>query len=59
MRFWKWHALGNSYLLVERAELGVPLDSELAARLCDVRYGDRLGRRRSRWSSPTERRPRS
>ena len=39
MRFWKWHALGNSYLLVERAELGRPLDSELAARLCDVRYG--------------------
>lgn len=39
MRFWKWHALGNSYLLVERAELGRPLDPELAARLCDVRYG--------------------
>ena len=39
MRFWKWHALGNSYLLVERAELGSPLDSVLAARLCDVRYG--------------------
>ena len=39
MRFWKWHALGNSYLLVERAELDRPLDSELAARLCDVRYG--------------------
>jgi diaminopimelate epimerase len=39
MRFWKWHALGNSYLLVERAELGRPLDSELAVRLCDIRYG--------------------
>ena len=39
MRFSKWHALGNSYLLVERAELGRPLDSELAVRLCDVRYG--------------------
>src|SRR5687768_3446097 len=39
MQFWKWHALGNSYLLVERAELGRPLDSELAVRLCDVRYG--------------------
>ena len=45
MRFSKWHALGNSYLLVERAELGSPLDAELAARLCDVRYGDRLRRR--------------
>jgi len=39
IRFSKWHALGNSYLLVERAELGRPLDSEFAGRLCDVRYG--------------------
>jgi diaminopimelate epimerase len=37
--FEKWHALGNSYLLVERSQLGRPLDFELAARLCDVRYG--------------------
>ena len=39
MRFWKWHALGNSYLVVERAQLGGPLEPELAARLCDPRYG--------------------
>ena len=39
MRFWKWHALGNSYLVVERAELGGPLEPEVAARLCDPRYG--------------------
>ena len=39
MRFWKWHALGNSYLIVERDGLGRALDSELAERLCDVRYG--------------------
>jgi diaminopimelate epimerase len=39
MRFWKWHALGNSYLLVEREALGAPLEPELARRLCDVRYG--------------------
>ena len=39
MRFSKWHALGNSYLLVERRESGQPLDSETARRLCDVRYG--------------------
>jgi diaminopimelate epimerase len=39
MQFSKWHALGNSYLLVERGELGRSLDSELAGRLCDVRYG--------------------
>jgi len=39
MQFSKWHALGNSYLLVERAEVGRPLDSESARLLCDVRYG--------------------
>jgi diaminopimelate epimerase len=39
MRFWKWHALGNSYLLVERESLGRPFDADLARRLCDVRYG--------------------
>ena len=39
MRFSKWHALGNSYLLVERADLARPLDAERARLLCDVRYG--------------------
>ena len=39
MRFSKWHALGNSYLLIEQAELGRPVDEELARRLCDVRIG--------------------
>jgi diaminopimelate epimerase len=39
MRFSKWHALGNSYLLLERSELGRPLEPELASRLCDIRYG--------------------
>ncbi len=39
MQFSKWQALGNSYLLIERAELGRPLDAELARRLCDVRFG--------------------
>jgi diaminopimelate epimerase len=34
MRFSKWHALGNSYLVVADA-----LGPELARRLCDVRYG--------------------
>ena len=34
MRFWKWHALGNSYLVVEDG-----MAPELARRLCDVRYG--------------------
>jgi diaminopimelate epimerase len=39
MRFSKWHALGNSYLLVERAELDGPLGADQARLLCDVRYG--------------------
>jgi diaminopimelate epimerase len=34
MRFSKWHALGNSYVVVEER-----LDSELARRVCDARYG--------------------
>lgn len=34
MRFSKWHALGNSYLLVEGR-----LDADSVRRLCDVRYG--------------------
>jgi diaminopimelate epimerase len=39
MRFSKWHALGNSYLLIERSELGRPVDEEFARRVCDVRVG--------------------
>jgi diaminopimelate epimerase len=39
MRFSKWHALGNAYLLIERAELGRELDAEAARRLCDVHFG--------------------
>jgi len=38
MRFSKWHALGNAYLLVERAD-GSPLDAGLARRLCDPSTG--------------------
>ncbi len=34
MRFSKWHALGNSYLLVTE-----PVEAALVQRLCDVRYG--------------------
>jgi diaminopimelate epimerase len=34
VRFSKWHALGNSYLVVEAG-----MAPELARRLCDVRYG--------------------
>jgi diaminopimelate epimerase len=39
MRFSKWHALGNSYLFLERAELGAPLEAAAARRLCDPHVG--------------------
>ncbi len=39
MRFSKWHALGNDYLLVERAELGGELDDAIVRRLCDRHFG--------------------
>jgi diaminopimelate epimerase len=39
MRFSKWHALGNSYLLVERTEAGRPLQPQDAQRLCDPGVG--------------------
>jgi diaminopimelate epimerase len=39
MRFSKWHALGNSYLLVERGDLAEPLSPDEARRLCDPHHG--------------------
>ena len=39
MRLSKWQALGNDYLLVERAELTEPLSAELVRQLCDYHYG--------------------
>ena len=39
MRFSKWHALGNAYLLVERAEAGRPLGATDARALCDPHTG--------------------
>jgi len=40
MRFSKWHALGNSYLLVQRAETVAPLTPEQARALCDAGDAD-------------------
>ena len=39
MRFSKWHALGNSYLLVERTDLETQVGPEDARRLCDPHFG--------------------
>jgi len=38
MRFSKWHALGNSYLVIEQADAGA-LSADRARRLCDVGSG--------------------
>jgi diaminopimelate epimerase len=39
VRFSKWHALGNDYLLVEQADAGGLLSSTTVRRLCDVHTG--------------------
>jgi diaminopimelate epimerase len=39
MRLSKWHGLGNDYLLVERAELPVPLTPQRVRRICDYHFG--------------------
>ena len=39
MRFSKWHGLGNDYLLIERADVGRPLEPALVRRLCDYHLG--------------------
>jgi diaminopimelate epimerase len=39
MKLSKWHGLGNDYLLVERADLSVPLTPERVRRICDYHFG--------------------
>jgi diaminopimelate epimerase len=39
MKLSKWQALGNDYLLVERAELAEQLTPDRVRRLCDYHYG--------------------
>ena len=39
MKLSKWQALGNDYLLVERAELTQPLTPDTVRELCDYQYG--------------------
>jgi diaminopimelate epimerase len=39
IRLAKWHALGNDYLLVERAALPAPLSTEQVRLLCDYHRG--------------------
>jgi len=39
MRFSKWHALGNTYLLVERADLEAPLGADDVRTFCDPHQG--------------------
>jgi diaminopimelate epimerase len=39
VRFEKWQALGNDYLIVERANLPAPLTADTVRRLCDRHFG--------------------
>jgi diaminopimelate epimerase len=39
MRFEKWQALGNDYVIVEATDLDAPLDAESVRRLCDRHRG--------------------
>jgi diaminopimelate epimerase len=39
VRFEKWQALGNDYLIVERANLAAPLTPETVKQLCDPHFG--------------------
>lgn len=39
MQFSKWHGLGNDYLLVERAELALPLTPDRVQKICDYHFG--------------------
>ena len=39
MRFEKWQALGNDYLILERAALPAPLTPAMVRRLCDPHFG--------------------
>ena len=39
MKFAKWHALGNDYLVVERGDLERPLTPERVERICDRHFG--------------------
>jgi diaminopimelate epimerase len=39
VRFEKWQALGNDYLIVERANLPAPLTEDVVRRLCDPHFG--------------------
>ena len=57
MQFSKWHALGNSYLVVEQPDAG-PLDARSRAAALLGRDGHRL-RRRARGHAPRAERPRS
>ena len=39
MRFEKWQALGNDYVILERAALPAPLTASMVQRLCDPHFG--------------------
>lgn len=39
MKFWKYHGLGNDFVVVENPELDIPDDPDFVRRICDRRTG--------------------
>ncbi|MDR3282208.1 MAG: diaminopimelate epimerase [Candidatus Methanoplasma sp.] len=39
MKFWKYHGIGNDFILLDGSSGGVSVDADLCRRLCDRHYG--------------------
>jgi diaminopimelate epimerase len=39
MIFWKYHGLGNDFILIEDLDLKAPTDAKIVRKLCDRRFG--------------------
>lgn len=39
MRFWKYHGLGNDFVLFENLDNATPMDSDFVIEVCDRRFG--------------------
>lgn len=39
MRFWKYHGLGNDFVIINNIECKIPMDSKSAEKLCHRRFG--------------------
>lgn len=39
MKFWKYHGIGNDFILIDNMDLTAPMDAEFAMRMCDRHFG--------------------